>query len=433
MNKTKQKLVPELRFSEFKGSADWKRTSLGKITSVISNRNKKNEDLPVYSINNKEGFLPQSKQFDGINSKNRGYDISLYKIVKKNTFAYNPARINIGSIGYSGNLEDVIISSLYVCFKTKADIDDYFLNHFFKSNEFLREVRRNTEGGIRSYLFYKSFSNIKVFTPSISEQQKIATCLSSLDDLITAHKDRLDALQRHKKGLMQNLFPREGQKVPDYRFREFQNDVDWVFEPFKEIYSFLVTNSFSRNDLNYDKGKVKNIHYGDIHTKFSVLFDITKEAVPYINEDISLKNIKKINYCQRGDLVFADASEDLNDVGKSIEIVNLNNERLLSGSHTLLARQIEKKITIGFGGYLFKSPGIRKLIKKEAQGAKVLGVSGTRLSNITVCYPKNKNEQQKIADFLSSADELIIAQQNKIDQLEQHKKSLLQGLFPKLY
>jgi len=219
--------------------------------------------------------------------------------------------------------------------------------------------------------------------------------------------------------------------VPRYRFKEFEEDGEWVFEQFDKVYSFLVTNSFSRECLNYETGLVKNIHYGDIHTRFATLFDLTNEKVPFINPDILIERIREECYCQEGDMVFADASEDLNDVGKSIEIVNLNNEKLVSGLHTLMARQIESKLAIGFGGYLFRSDRIRKQIQREAQGAKVLGISGTRISNIEIFYPTNPKEQQKIASCLSSLDALITAQAEQIAQLKLHKKGLMQGLFPK--
>ncbi len=218
--------------------------------------------------------------------------------------------------------------------------------------------------------------------------------------------------------------------VPELRFPEFENDEEWKIEPLNEVYSFKITNSFSRDKLNYEKGKVKNIHYGDIHTKFSTHFDILKESVPYINLDTSIERIDKDNYCKEGDLVIADASEDIDDIGKSIEIINLNKEKLLAGLHTFLARPIDSKITIGFGGHLFKSNGIRAQIKKEAQGTKVLGISKGRLANLYVHYPENPKEQQKIANFLSSLDKVISAETEKLDVLQNHKKGLLQQLFP---
>ena len=218
--------------------------------------------------------------------------------------------------------------------------------------------------------------------------------------------------------------------IPKLRFPEFATEKQWIFELLSEAYTFKITNSFSRDKLNYEKGVVKNIHYGDIHTKFPTLFDITKEIVPYINSETSIKNIAPESYCEIGDIIFADASEDVDDVGKSIEIINLNNEKLLSGLHTFLARQIKPKLIIGFGGYLFKSNNIRTQIKREAQGAKVLGISKGRISNIKIYYPENKTEQQKIASCLSSLDELLAAHNQKLDALKDHKKGLMQNLFP---
>lgn len=138
---------------------DWNTKKLGEVTTLVNKRNKNNEKLPVYSINNKLGFVPQSEQFEGVDSEDRGYDIKLYKIIDKNTFAYNPARINVGSIGYSENLENIIISSLYVCFKTDNTVNDNFLYQYLKTDFFNREVLRNVEGGVRDYLFYDNFAN----------------------------------------------------------------------------------------------------------------------------------------------------------------------------------------------------------------------------------------------------------------------------------
>ncbi len=218
--------------------------------------------------------------------------------------------------------------------------------------------------------------------------------------------------------------------MPELRFPEFQDKGEWECKRFDKVYIFKVTNSLSRDKLNYQQGVVKNIHYGDIHTKFSTLFDIQKEIVPYINSNESLKKIRPESYCVEGDIIFADASEDVDDVGKSIEIVSLHDEKLLSGLHTLLARQKKKKLITGFGGYLFKSNAIRQQIKRESQGAKVLGISAGRLSSINVTYPINKKEQQKIADCLSSLDQLIAAHTKKHEALQRYKKGLLQNLFP---
>lgn len=179
---------------------------LGDVTYIVNKKNKENLKLPVYSINNKKGFISQSEQFEGIDSDERGYDISLYKIIEKETFAYNPARINVGSIGYSGNLENIIISSLYVCFKTANVVDDEFLFHYLRTDIFRKEVLRNVEGGVRDYLFYENFSRIKINLPDLKEQVKIAQFLSKFDEKINVEIELLTQYENQKKYLLQNLF-----------------------------------------------------------------------------------------------------------------------------------------------------------------------------------------------------------------------------------
>ena len=203
----KGKTIPELRFPEFQNDGEWQIVSLGEITSVVKRRNKSNRSLPIYSINNAEGFVPQSQQFAGMDSEARGYDISAYKIIGKHTFAYNPARINVGSIGYSGELKDILISSLYVCFKTVENVDDDFLMCFFNSYIFNQAVESNVEGGIRSYLFYENFSRISIAIPSLYEQKRIASCVTSIEDMIKKSNEQISFLETHKKGLLQQLFP----------------------------------------------------------------------------------------------------------------------------------------------------------------------------------------------------------------------------------
>ncbi len=130
-------------------------------------------------------------------------------------------------------------------------------------------------------------------------------------------------------------------------------------------------------------------------------------------------------------MIFADASEDLHDVGKSIEIINTNNEILLSGLHTIFASRIVDVLIVGFGGHLFQCQTVRDQIKNEAQGTKVLGISVGRMSKIDIPLPQSTTEQQKIADCLTSLDVLIRAENRKLDLLKTHKKALMQQLFPR--
>lgn len=218
--------------------------------------------------------------------------------------------------------------------------------------------------------------------------------------------------------------------VPRLRFPEFIGDREWGCAQMGDIYAFKKNNSFSRDMLNYNTGNVKNIHYGDIHKKFSSHFYAENENIPFVNCNINLGNISEDCLCTAGDIIFADASEDIKDIGKCIEIISNNKERILSGLHTIFTRQFGSILVIGFGGHLFQSPSVRAQIQKEAQGTKILGISSGRLAKISISFPFAKGEQQKIADCLSSLDERIAAETNKLDTLKDHKKGLLKQLFP---
>ena len=145
----------------------------------------------------------------------------------------------------------------------------------------------------------------------------------------------------------------ENQLVPALRFKGFEGGIKETL--FGNHYSFHTTNSFSRDKLNYDRGEVRNIHYGDIHTKFQTHFHLANEYVPLINDDVDLAKIKEDSYCKVGDLVIADASEDYADIGKSIELIDINNEKLLAGLHTFLARPSSESIALGYISCLLKS------------------------------------------------------------------------------
>ena len=157
--------------------------------------------------------------------------------------------------------------------------------------------------------------------------------------------------------------------VPSLRFREFEGE--WRTKEFGECYEFISTNSFSRDLLNYEEGEVYNIHYGDIHTKFELNFNLDKERVPLINSDVDLSKYKDEKYCKNGDLVIADASEDYSDIGKTIELVDLNDKLVLAGLHTFLARR-KVEFADGFMSQLLKSWTSRWQIMRIAQGTRSL-------------------------------------------------------------
>lgn len=216
--------------------------------------------------------------------------------------------------------------------------------------------------------------------------------------------------------------------LPKLRFPGFQER--WEESTMSQLYSFKGNNSLSRDKLNYEGGSLRNIHYGDIHTKFAPLFRVDEEQVPYINDGETHSAAKPENYCAVGDMVFADASEDTDDIGKAIEIMETGDVPLVAGLHTILARPAAGKVAVGFGAYLFASNGVRSQIQREAQGAKVLGLSAVRLGAIRLSYPCDQKEQKRIVECLSFFDACISAETLKLDALKAHKQGLMQQLFP---
>ena len=151
-------------------------------------------------------------------------DKTAYNIVPPNSFAYNPARINVGSIGYYAGTENVIVSSLYEVFQTADYVDDRFLWHWFKSDQFPKWIERLQEGSVRLYFYYDKLVQCEMNMPSLEEQKRIAAYFDNLDHLITLHQRKCDQTKNLKKYMLQKMFPQNGAKVPKIRFDGYTYD-----------------------------------------------------------------------------------------------------------------------------------------------------------------------------------------------------------------
>lgn len=194
-----QLLTGKMRLKGFGG--EWKEMRIEDVTTNFSRRNKDLVDAKVFSVTNKSGFVLQSAHFEG---KVAGEDLSNYKIIKKHEFAYNPARVNVGSLAYFEE-EIGVISSLYVCFKTTKEVLDYFLLQFLQIDHTKHRIEALGEGGVRVYLWYDLFSKIKIKIPSNEEQTAIAQVLQAADKEINLLKAKAEKLRKQKKGLIQQL------------------------------------------------------------------------------------------------------------------------------------------------------------------------------------------------------------------------------------
>ena len=195
--------VPEIRFKSF--TDPWEQRKFSDITFPAGEKNRDNLPLESYSITNEHGFIPQDEKFENGGTM-READKRMYYIVSPNSFAYNPARINVGSIGYQNTGKDVIVSSLYEVFKTSDDVDDRLLWHWFKSPDFQKLIFQLQEGGVRLYFYYDKLCMGTVSLPSLEEQRKIGQFFDSLDTLITLHQRKLEKLQNIKKSCLEKMF-----------------------------------------------------------------------------------------------------------------------------------------------------------------------------------------------------------------------------------
>jgi len=408
-------LVPKLRFPEFREWPGWDHSTVANLIGAITPPKK----LPTsaYLMHGRFPIIDQSQNY--VCGWTNDDEAIIMKPLPVIVFGDHTCVLKLIDQPFAQGADGIKI------FTARRYVSDEFLYYQLSHGPVVQE---------RYKRHFSTLKNKEVCFPDTQsgEQQKIVDCLGSLDDLMAVEGRKLEALRLHKQGLMRRLFPQPGETAPRLRFPEFRDDRPWSASTFADLYSFKRTNSLSRDRLNYDDGEIRNIHYGDIHTRFRSLFRLADEDVPYIDRDAWANGPNDDVFCEEGDIVLADASEDLDDVGKAIEVVSLEGERVVAGTHTILATRRGNDPVIGFGGQLFQSAVVRAFIKKEAQGSKVYGISARRVSGVPVPIPPTEEEQRKIADCLGALDDLIAAEGQKLEALRLHKKGLMQQLFPGL-
>lgn len=414
--------VPKLRFPEFDGG--YKKIPLKSIAKIYDGTHQ----TPKY-VDSGIPFFSVEQVTSGNFEKTRFIAEEVYekecRRVKIEQGDILMTRIgDIGSIKY---IDWAPKASFYVSLallKISKDCSSNYLSHYMRTAFFQAETwRRTIHVAFPKKINLGEIGECNVAFPSLPEQQKIASFLSSVDKKIDLLRQKKDALEIYKKGLMQKIFSQE------IRFKQDDGSdfPDWEEVALGDYSSFLITNSLSRSDLDTD-GVVQNIHYGDIHTRFSCQYDQCSEATPYISDTKIAAKLHKRNQLQRGDIVIADASEDYADIGKAIEIVRISDTPLFAGLHTIAMRPGSNKFAVGFGSYLFQSAEVRRQIHRLAQGAKILGLSKGNIQRLTVRLPC-VDEQKKIAEFISALDRQSNRLVHIIEHIETFKKGLLQQMF----
>ena len=176
---------------------------IGHVIEQISKRNKNNAIQNVLSVSNRQGFIKQSDQFENRNVASE--DTSNYKIVEKNDFAFNPARINVGSIARLTTFEKGIVSPMYICFRTQENVAPEYIDYFFESKHFYCEIQKRLEGSVRQCLSFEGLCNIPFSLPSLEMQQRIGKRLFTLGQKIKTETDLLELLNKQKQYLLRQI------------------------------------------------------------------------------------------------------------------------------------------------------------------------------------------------------------------------------------
>ena len=413
-------LRPTQRFPEFIGQK-LHDVRLGEVTEESTARN--GSRLPpasVMGVRKEDGIV----QMEG---RLVAADISRYKLVGSNWFAYNPMRLNIGSIARWQGDSVVLVSPDYVVFRcleqsTPAALHPEYLDHFRRSSQWDAFVNEAGDGGVRVRIYYRDISQLRLIVPDVVEQQKIADCLGSLDDLIAAEGRKLEALRRHKQGLMQQLFPQPGETVPRLRFPEFRNAADWKTKILGTQGRFL-SSLTGKAAKDFDTGDAAFIPYMNV---FSNAFTNTTDL-----RSVNVADDESQSAVAKGDVFLTVSSETPEEAGMSSVLLEEIGNCYLNSFCALFRFDEGKSPDPVFLGYLLRSAPAREHLSRGAQGATRYNISRATFRSLPILIPSGP-EQKKIADCLGPLDDLIAAEGRKLDSLQQHKRGLIQQLFPSL-
>lgn len=423
----KSKKVPKLRFPGF--TDDWEQRRLGEVGRACSG-----VGFPDVEQGGKKG-VPFYKVSDMNNDGNEHEMLRANNYVTDEQIARRGWRPidDVPAIFFAKVGAAVLLNRKRLCripflldnntmaySMDKTVLDPEFSRNLFETIDLTSLVR---VGALPSYNT-GDVEKIKISIPQIEEQKRIAEFLAEVDHHITFQQRKLDHLKERKKALLQKMFPKEGTNVPELRFPGFTDA--WEQRRLGEVFDFSVkTNSLSRAALSEDEGDIFNIHYGDILVKYNEVVDPIYDRVPKIRDGTTINLMEAV--LKDGDVVFADAAEDLM-VGKVVEVTNMTNNPTVAGLHTIVARP-QIKFSDYYLGYYFNSHYFHKRIKYVAQGTKVFSISKHVLEQLMMEFPKKIEEQKAIVKLLDGLSRDITVQQRKLDHLKLRKKALLQQMF----
>lgn len=395
---SKKKIIPALRFPEFKNEGEWEIKTIGEIaisessSMALNKLELKPTGYPVYGADSIVGYIDDFQH-------NEKY----ISIVKDGS--------GVGRLNLCDSNSSILGTLTSLKSKNKKQFDLEWLYYLLNTVDFSVYVK----GAGIPHIYYSDFKNENVPVPTPKEQQKIASCLSYLDEAIAAQTQKFALFKDYKKGLMQNLFPQEGEKMPKYRFKEFERDGNWIEKSLDEVATILKGKGISKADI-VENGNLPCIRYGELYTHYKETIRVVKSHTNSNADDLVLS--------KANDVIIPASGETQIDIATASCV--LESGIALGGDLNI----IRSKINGVFLSYYINNAK-KHDIAQMAQGIAVVHLYPNQLKTLQLQVPSSK-EQLKIASCLSYLDEIIDAQTEKIDLLKQHKKGLMQGLFPKM-
>lgn len=397
--------IPKLRFPGFTGA--WEQRKLGEILKERKERSSIGELISV-TINN--GVV----KADSLERKdNSSSDKSNYKVVCKGDIAYNSMRMWQGASGYSPY--NGILSPAYTVLIPTEKVDSKFISYMFKKEKMLQQFQKYSQGLTSDTwnLKYPMLKDIPVLFPKIDEQVSIRKHLDNISSLIALHQRKLEHLQEQKKGLLQKMFPKNGENVPEVRFPGFTDA--WEQRKLGEITSHRGGTAIEKYFDENGEYKVISIGSYGLNSK-------------YVDQNIRAKSNEITNerVVHAGELtmVLNDKTANGTIIGRSLLIEN-DNEYVINQRTEIITPK--ENFNNKFAYTLLNGP-FRNKVRRIVQGGTQIYVNYSSVEKLTVFLP-NIKEQEKIAEFFHDFDSLIALHQRKLEHLELMKKGLLQQMF----
>jgi type I restriction enzyme S subunit len=406
-------LVPKLRFPEFRGAKGWAETPLKAIADPVTDRAVQGEEDNVLSLSAEHGIVLQSEFFG---KKVAGDNSERYLKIVRNDFVYNDRTTKVSTFGTIKRLSKHsggIVSPIYKCFRFHGGENPVFWEWYFESGSHTKALAGLVNEGARAGRFNISitqFLSTSACRPDGSEQQIIAECLSSVDELLAAQARKVDALKTHKKGLMQQLFPREGETQPRLRSPEFQNAGQWEDQSIGDFGQVVTGSTPSTAQPKFYGGDIPFVSPADISDLRFV--DQTKTT-------LSAEGFAVTRPIKAGSVLFVCIGSTIGKVAQNVRDCATNQQ--------INAVVPNSKHSGGFVYFALSLASERIALLAGRQAVPIINKS--LFSSVRILAPKLP-EQQRIASCLSSLDALITAETQKLEALKTHKRGLMQQLFP---